>query len=623
MTFERSAAGALVAAVLFTMSSAPLRAVADGQTAQLITQSGGALGVAALARVSTVRTDATLSALGLHGTETQWIDLKDGRMAEITKIGPYAQLDGYDGHIAWAGDATGLVWKQGGDADVSTEIDQAYLATYALWKPDADGALVTSLGAKIDKGRTFDVLSVQPRGSRVPLELWFDQTTHLPARSVIAGSTATAVTSYSDYQAFHGVMIAKTIHTDSSDGNNSDGTLTNVAVDPADAGEHLNKPDTHPADFSMLGGKTSTSIPIEIIENHVYLDVMLNGQGPFRFIFDTGGQNVVDPEVAKAIGAVGHGTAQGGGVGDTTESLSFAMVKREQVGDALLRDQLFAIAPTRQGFGMAAGKPIDGLIGWEVLARYVTTFDYANRRVVLAMPPASAQNPPGAHVVPFVLYGTQPQIACTIDAIPSECTIDTGARDTISFMRPWIEAHPQAVPATLTAAGVTGFGFGGAATGKLGRVREIGIDDLQVNDAVGDFSTQTAGAFSVPFVAANIGGGLLRRFTVTFDYNRETMALVPNADYAKPDVYERGGLFIINRGGAITVIDARPGTPAAAAGIAKGDVITAVDGVATSTMTLGQIRDVFFEPAGTVVKLDLKAKDGGTRSVSLTLRDFV
>ena len=92
---------------------------------------------------------------------------------------------------------------------------------------------------------------------------------------------------------------------------------------------------------------------------------------------------------------------------------------------------------------------MDGLIGWEVLARYITTFDYAGKSVTLSLP-GSTSAPAGAHVVPFVFYGTQPQIACTIDGIPAECAIDTGARDTISFMAPFTAAHPQIVPAALS-----------------------------------------------------------------------------------------------------------------------------------------------------------------------------
>jgi hypothetical protein len=372
----------------------------------------------------------------------------------------------------------------------------------------------------------------------------------------------------------------------------------------------------------MLDGKTSTSIPVSLSENHVYLDVMLNGKGPYHFIFDTGGANIVDPAVAKEIGAFGKGSVQGSGVGSATENFSFANVAKLQVGDALLTNQLFGVAPTRQGFGVSAGRPVDGLIGWEVLARYVTTFDYANKTVTLSLP-GTATAPENAHVVPFVFYGTQPQIACTIDGIPAECAIDTGARDTITFMAPFTTAHPQIVPATLSAPGITGFGVGGPAIGRLGRVASVGIGDLTLTNLVASYSAQTQGAFAAPFVAANVGGNLLRRFTITFDYRNGTMALVPNAALHEPDVYERSGLFLIRQAGNTVVADARPGTPAASAGIVKGDVITSIDGSPAGGMSLGQIREVFYQPAGTVVTLQITGKDATERAVKLTLADYV
>ncbi len=615
-----AAAGA--AAVIFASAPAWAQTQGDHRVTRLIAQSGKALGVASLRSYRTIRFEGAVSAAGLKGTAVQYVDLVNGHFAESSNLPPVVQLDGYNGSVTWDGDGSGLVWNDGGDSDRSSEINQAYLASYALWQPHASGAAVTWLGAKSANGNTYDALSITPAGSQVPFELWFSTATHLPARALFQNGFTSSTTTYSAYRNVHGLNVAYQIHVESSDGNNSDVTIRQVAFDAPGAQAKLARPGTHPTDFSIQNGKTSTTVPMTLGENHVYLDVTLNGKGPYRFIFDTGGSNVVDGKVAQEIGAFGVGSAQGNGVGSQTESLSFAKISTLQVGDAVLKDQLFAVAPTRQGFGMSAGRQVDGLIGWEVLARYVTTFDYANNQVTLTLP-GSAQTPAGAHVVPFVLYGTQPQIACTIDGIPAECTIDTGARDTISFMTPFVTAHPQVMPSTLTAVGVDGFGFGGPALGKLGRLQSVGIDDLQLQNLVADYSTQTQGALAAPFVAANIGGNLLRRFNVTFDYAAETMALVPNAAFAGPDVYERSGLFLINRGGAITVVDARAGTPAAQAGIVKGDVIASVDGAATSGMTLGEIRDKFAQPAGTVVKLDVVAKDGVKRTISLTLQDYV
>ncbi|HZY96932.1 MAG TPA: aspartyl protease family protein [Candidatus Cybelea sp.] len=621
MNLLRFAAGAL-AAVFLSLTAIARATEPDPRVAQLIAASGNALGIASLASVSTIRFDATISAVGLHGTLTQYVDVRNGRFAETTTLAPLIQLDGYDGRVVWNADDSRLVWNEGGESGVASEINQAYLESYALWQPQAGAAAVAWLGTKTAGRRAYDALSITPAGSKVPFELWFDQTTHLPTRGNFVNGFTTQTLTLSDYRRVNGVNIAHTIHTDSSDGNNNDINVTSVTFDPPEAQAALARPQTHPTDFSMQNGKTSTSVPITLGENHVYIDVMLNGKGPYHFIFDTGGSNVVDPAVAKEIGAFGKGTLQGSGVGSQTESFSFARISTLAVGDALLKDQLFAVAPTRLGFGVSAGHPVDGLIGWEVLARYVTTFDYANRRVVLSLP-GTVEAPANGHVVPFVFYGTQPQIACTIDGISAECTIDTGARDTLSFMTPFLADHPQIVPATMTAEGVNGFGVGGPSLGKLGRVQEVGIADLRLANLVADYSTQKVGALSAPFVAANIGGNLLRRFTITFDYGNGTMTLAPNAAFSEAEAYERSGLFLIRRGDSVVVMDSRPGTPAANAGIVKGDSIASINGSPVNTMLLSQIRDLFAQPTGTVVTLVVTGKDGTRRSVKITLRDYV
>jgi S1-C subfamily serine protease len=134
---------------------------------------------------------------------------------------------------------------------------------------------------------------------------------------------------------------------------------------------------------------------------------------------------------------------------------------------------------------------------------------------------------------------------------------------------------------------------------------------------------QKAGALAAPFVAANLGGNLLRRFTVTFDYYNGTMTLVPNAAFSEPDTYERSGLFLVKRAGSVLVIDARPGTPAADAGLARGDVIVAVNGTPASTMMLADIRSLFAASPGSVVTVTVADKTGTQRTVKVTLRDYV
>jgi hypothetical protein len=464
------------------------------------------------------------------------------------------------------------------------------------------------------------VLTVTPPKSSVPFDIWFDGTTHLPVKMVQTTGPLIFTMTMAKFRLVHGLMIPYQVDTATNQGNTTSFTATAVETDPAGAAEHLAAPTSLPHDFSIANGATEATVPIQLSENHVYLDVMLNGKGPYHFIFDTGGANIVDPEVAKEIGAATGGSTQVNGVGNATQSSSFAQVKTLQVGDATLTNQVFVVLPVRKGFGMTAGLPADGLIGYEVLSRFITTFDYASKQVVFRMP-GSYTAPADATIVSIEQNGTQPQFDCRIDDVPATCTLDTGARDSLTFYRPFMEAHPTVVPATLSAAGINGFGVGGPSLGKLGRVQTLSFGDLTLHDLVGDYTAQAQGVFAMPFLGANVGGGVWKRFSMTLDYRRLTMTLTPNADFSVRDQWDHSGVFLINNGGAITIIDVRPGTPAAQAGLVKGDAIVSVNG--DSALSLGKVRMIFFGEPGTVEHLVIKSKDGTTRNVDLTLQEYV
>jgi hypothetical protein len=612
---------ALFAAALCLTPGHAMGAAEGGKIAQLLAQSRAALGGNALDHAGVVKIEAKVATAGLNGTATSWSEMGGLRFSELVSTPPVIAGDGYDGKSAWNSDESGLVWVDGGQAGRAQSIGQAFANNYALWSPNHGGATVVWGGTKTAGGHSYDALVVTPPNTTVPFEFWFDKVTHLPERSVLTVGPTTAVTIYSDYRPLAGVMLPRATHTDDGSGNTADVTVTQADANVPDGQAHLAKPASTVHDFSIAQGATQTSIPFDLVDNHVYLNVMLNGKGPYRFIFDTGGLNLIDPAVAQEIGAFGAGSAQGGGVGSGTQSISFAKVASLQAGDATVKDQLFFVAPTRQGFGITAGRPVDGLIGFEVLARFVTTFDYASNKVVLQMPGGKA--PDGATSIPFVLDGRQPQFACSIDNIGSQCTLDTGSRDSISMMAPFMAEHPNVVPANVAAEGINGFGFGGPAMGKLGRILSLGIGTYTIANVVTDFTTQKSGAFAAPFLAGNVGGGVWKRFSLTLDYTAQTMSLLPNSNFQTPDAYERAGMFLINKDGTILVMDSRPGTPAAQAGILKGDSIATIDGKPTTGMTLQDIRRLFMGAPGTVLQLGLVGKDGTKRNATVTLRDFV
>ena len=606
-----------IAAAALLPGRAPASA-AGGDVEAVLAPSRAAIGIAALPSIRTLRLHGTANAIGFAGTADSWQDVRTGVFAQYLVAGPAGGGQGFDGLRAWSRDVSGIVWDDGSAEGRYAALDAAYLNRYGLWLPDRGGAAVTSSGRRTANGRAYDVLSVTPRGS-LPFEVWIDPATHLPARTVTTLGTITSVVTYADYRSVRGLRVpfAQTVDTD---GNVTTFHGTRAGVNEPGAAAELRRPVSHVTDASLPGG--TTTIPFELVDNHIALPVTIDGKGPFRFLFDTGGSNIVDADVAKQIGLRAAGTGSGGGVGSANEAFQFATVDALGVGGATLRKQVFAVAPVHAGFGMSSGKPVDGLIGFEVLARFVTTFDYGNGRVVLRTPGAPLPAPRGGRTIPFVFNGQHPMIPCAIDGFASQCVLDTGSRISLSVLSPFLASHPSIVPPNATAIGANGFGVGGASMGRLGRTT-LQIAGFTVPDLVTDLSAQTKGAFADPFYAGNIGAGTLKRFAVTFDYPHTSVTFVPNAALTERETYDRSGTFLIAQGGKIVVADVRDGTPAAQAGLARGDVIATVDGKDAGTLGLAAIRDAFRGAAGTTVQLGVAAKDGTTRTVALTLADYV
>ena len=54
----------------------------------------------------------------------------------------------------------------------SSAINQAYVGNYDLWTPSYGGATVTWGGSKSQDGKNYDVLTVTPPNSSVPIDVW-------------------------------------------------------------------------------------------------------------------------------------------------------------------------------------------------------------------------------------------------------------------------------------------------------------------------------------------------------------------------------------------------------------------------------------------------------------------
>jgi hypothetical protein len=118
-------------------------------------------------------------------------------------------------------------------------------------------------------------------------------------------------------------------------------------------------------------------VPFELIKTqHITVMVKINGEGPFRLIFDTGAPvTLVNNKVARAAGLIDK-KVKGGvlplfpGLGQfKIKSLELGAVKAENV-PVIVMDH-----PTVTLVSKVLG-PIEGIVGFSFFARYKMTIDY-------------------------------------------------------------------------------------------------------------------------------------------------------------------------------------------------------------------------------------------------------
>ena len=562
------------------------------------------------------------SGQGLTGTVTSRADLNAGYWADDAAVGPATQANGFDGNHAWAKDPSGTISLQDGGEQRQLAVNDGYRRANLWWRTDYDGAQVVDDGEKTDGPATYDVLTVTPKDGK-NFDAWFDAKTHLLARIVEKQGADVFTTSLSDYAMISGVEVARRTFINSGETKYDQTlTLTDASFGPALPQSAYGPPKVTVADFSIAGGAKETTFPFQLINNHIYADVSVDGKGPYKFIFDTGGLNFVTPTLAASLGLKSEGQLQGGGAGAAHMDFGMTKVSSLQLGDAEVKNQVFVVAPV-EPMAKIEGVGMPGMVGYETFRRFVTRIDYGQGTITLIMPNAFDAKDAGA-AVPINFNGNTIEATALYNGISGNFTIDTGSRAALTLNSPFVAAH-HLNKGEKTLDAVTGWGVGGPTRSIAMRGDTLAIGPMAINGPVVELSTDTKGGFAETSLAGNIGAGILKRYVVTLDYEHSVMHLKP---VTKPvsdlDTFDRSGMWInLADDGGFAVVDVTQNAAAAEAGLRAGDEIVAVNGKPTSSLKLYDVRRMLRdEAAGTAVKLAVR-RDGGTSDVTLTLRDQI
>jgi hypothetical protein len=379
-------------------------------------------------------------------------------------------------------------------------------------------------------------------------------------------------------------------------------------------------------------GVGGVELPFEIVSNKPWVQVRVNGSAPQWFILDTGcaGASVIARDCARRLhlklGDETQVSGLGAGEGVELGVTSTRDVTLDVGGVALHSPQLGVFALTH--VEPYEGRSLDGLLGGDFMRAHVVEIDYARRKIRVYDPET------------FAYHGSAPPIPIAFDSglvvaeaamtppgkaeIPCRVVIDTGVRTTVVWYHPFVLEKDLLASQSRVVTGTIGGGASGESKGDIGRLDSMKIGSLAIPTPTAVFSRDTSGVFAGTAEDGLVGGEILRRCKVTFDYAHERLYLEPNAGaFARFDS-DMSGLFLVSAGPEferVIVQSVAAGTPAADAGIAKGDEIVAIDERTVAGRTLDELRELF-KNDGATFRLGVK-RGGDARVVTMTLRRLV
>ncbi len=253
----------------------------------------------------------------------------------------------------------------------------------------------------------------------------------------------------------------------------------------------------------------------------------------------------------------------------------------------------------RGDFGREIGRAYEGTLGGDFLQRVVVEIDYARQTVRLYDPAVYTYSGGGAALRLSFAAGL-PVIAAKFTNAKGKTqegnfVVDTmlGAStvifDRYAEMHHVFSSHWKTIPSVDPALNSPG----GAVVGRL---REMQLAKYTAQDTLVTFSRADLPGAGDSELAGAIGAGLLARFTVVFDYAHQQLIVAPNSHFPSDDQEDKSGISVVAKGNALKtfeVIQVAPGTPAAKAGIEKGDLIAGIDGDPAADLTLAEIRELF------------------------------
>ena len=389
--------------------------------------------------------------------------------------------------------------------------------------------------------------------------------------------------------------------------------------------------------ISIPRGSGKVEIPFEYVNNFIIVRIVFNKTFPLKFIFDTGAENTIltRKEITDLLMVNYQREISIFGSDLTTELKAYVAPGISLEFGEHLRISSQAILVMKEDyfrFEEYAGIEVHGILGADILRRFVIHIDYRRQKIIFQDPSKfSASSVRSYYNIPTEFSRHKPYFN-----LPASIRVDQSAEvkllmDTGASLALLLYTHSDSLlklPPELIRTTI-GHGIGGTIDGYVGRTAKLRIDEMELNNVVTNFH-DVAQEYVIDSTFLNnrngiMGNVILQRFHIVIDYVREEVYLKPNKNFTQTFKFDRSGMSIIATGDQLNkfvVLNIIKDSPAYEADIRIGDEIKVLNGVPTNLRGLENILRFLQKKPGKKVRLLIKRGEQRLKK-EIRLRDLI
>ncbi|MDN3492877.1 pepsin/retropepsin-like aspartic protease family protein [Winogradskyella bathintestinalis] len=221
-----------------------------------------------------------------------------------------------------------------------------------------------------------------------------------------------------------------------------------------------------------------------------------------------------------------------------------------KIGNAVgLNKDLYVVFDTNIDFTPRLGVEINGIIGYDIFKDFVVEINYASKYIRLYNPAAfKPKSSKKWKSLPIVIHKNKPYLDANVtilkDKIRVRLLIDTGSSDAL-----WLLEDEKAglIPKhNLIFKDYLGKGLSGSIYGKRSKVNTLKLSEFNLTNANVAFPDSLSIDLTKIYKdrKGSLGGDVLKRFNLFFDYTNKRLYIRKNSGFKEPFTYNNSGIVL-------------------------------------------------------------------------------